>query len=609
MMNSTVVALWRQLADHLWQSTMFAVAVWLIAFLLRNSRARVRYGLWLTASVKLLLPFSLLVAAGALLPQKSKVISPAQAPLYADLYASGDAIGRPFANLQFPQLSPRRAQVRHEHTLNYSTVLLVVWLFGAAGVASMWFLRWRRITGIKRQSVEAPLGREAMLLRRLNPSNAVPLLLTGEYVEPGIVGITRPVLIWPIELSERLDDREMEAILKHELLHVSRHDNMLLMLHMLVETVFWFHPMVWWLEGRLIEERERACDEAVMEAGTDAEVYASSILQACRFCLESPLPCAAGISGAQLNGRIRAIMRFRFVKMGFAARTCLLSFTLLAVALPMMYGLVRATPFYGQILHADGPLPTFEVATIKPWKAAPLPLPPVDGGPPKIVQAAPVGDRRQSSDRVHIIGQVSVLMMSAYNLPIDPSRRIIGGPAWADSQNDRYEINAKIDPSEFASMQNMTNAEQRKRVSLMEQSLLADRFKLKIHFETREIPVYALVVAKTGSKLKAAEESEASRLGSTRSTMGNELTANAITMAELVNYPPLWPGRPIVDQTGLQGRFSFTLKWSSGDSSETGPESPSLFPAIQEQLGLKLVPTKGTVEVIVIDHIERPTGN
>ncbi len=606
-MNSIVSALRVPLADHLWQSTVFAAAVWLVASSLRSSLARVRYGLWMTASVKFLLPFSLLVSAGGLLPRETKPLSPTQTPLYAGFYASGDAMSRPFANLR---PVPGRERGRHEGTWDYSTVLLLVWLSGAAGVASVWFRRWRRVTGIRRRAVEAPLGREAMMLRTMSPSKSLPLLMTDEHVEPGIVGVMKPVLIWPIELSDRLDDGQMEAILKHEMLHVSRRDNMTLALHMLVETVFWFHPLVWWMGGRLIEERERACDEAVMEAGTEAEVYASSILQACRFCLEAPLPCVAGISGAELNGRIRSIMSFRTMKLRFAAKILLQVSAVFVVALPVLYGVVRATPFYGQILHAEGPLPKFEVATIKPWKARPLP-PPVVGGSalPKMMKEVPVGDSGRSTDRINMIGQVSVLIMSAYNLPLDATGRIIGGPGWVDSEAARYEIQAKIDAAEFASMQKMTNAEERRQVALMEQSLLADRFKLKVHFETRVMLVYALVTAKGGPKLKPAQDGEASRLGNTGGEMSNELTASAVTMAEFVNFPPMWPGRPLVDQTGLKGRFNFTLKWSPEEPEETKAESPSLFTAIQEQLGLRLVPTKGPVEVVVIDHIETPTEN
>ncbi|MCU1322726.1 MAG: hypothetical protein JWM43_2375 [Acidobacteriaceae bacterium] len=390
MMNSIVAALWRPLSDHLWQSTVFAAVVWLMTFLLRKSRAHIRYRLWLAASVKLLLSFSLLVSMGSLLPRRSQAPSQLQTELYAGFYASGYAIGRPPMSLRPVS---RHGEEMHKGTWSYPAVLLLVWLSGAAAVAFVWFLRGRRVIRMRGRAVEVPLGREAMMLRRVSSGRAVPVLLTDECVEPGIVGILRPTLIWPVELSDRLNDGQMEAILRHEMLHIYRRDNLAMAMHMLVETVFWFHPMVWQMERRLIEERERACDESVMEAGTEAEVYADGILQACRFCVESPLLNYAGISGAELNMRIRSIMNFRVIKLSFAAKMLLQVSALLAIALPVMYGMVRATPFYGQILHAKEPLPSFEVATVKPWSPSGPPPSVVGGAPgdvPKVVLVAPV---------------------------------------------------------------------------------------------------------------------------------------------------------------------------------------------------------------------------
>jgi bla regulator protein BlaR1 len=613
MMNSIVSALWGPLADHLWQSTVFAAAVWLMTFLLRKSCARIRYGLWLAASVKLLLPFSLLVSMGSLLPRRTQAPSPAQTQLYAGFYASGDAIGQPLVNLR---PVPGHEREMHEGTWSYPAVLLLVWLTGAATVTFVWFRRGRQVSRMRRRAVEVPRGREAMMLRRVTSGKVVPVLLTDECVEPGIVGILRPALIWPVELSHRLNDSQMEAILRHEMLHIYRRDNLAMAMHMLVETVFWFHPMVWQVECRLIEERERACDEAVVEAGTEAEVYADSILQACRFCLESPLPNFAGISGAELNTRIRSIMNFRVMKLSFAAKILLQVSALLAIAVPVMYGMVRVTPFYGQILQAQGPLPSFEVATVKPW-SPPGPPPTVVGGAPgegpKVVLVAPTGAPQRATSRPHFIGQASLLIMSAYGIPISAENRVIGGPEWMRSQSDRYEVNAKIDESTFAAMQEMSPADQQHQVSLMQQSLLQSRFGLKAHIETRELPIYALVPAKDGARLIEAAAGDTSRLSYVPDAQGAVLTAKATSLQEFSQAPFLsGVHRIVVDQTGLHGRYNFVLKWSSrmGQTAADGlDEYPDIFTAVREQLGLRLVPAKGPVDVLVIDHIERPTPN
>jgi bla regulator protein blaR1 len=152
----------------------------------------------------------------------------------------------------------------------------------------------------------------------------------------------------------------------------------------------------------------------------------------------------------------------------------------------------------------------------------------------------------------------------------------------------------------------------------MEQSLLADRFRLKVHFETREMPVYALVVAKSGAKLNPAKNEESSRLSTLGNEQGSEMTAIGVTLEQFVLSPLLTGpagGRPVVDQTGLKGAFDFTLKWTpeqmaaSAAAEEVGADAPSLFTAIREQLGLLLLPSKAPVEVIVIDHIEQPSAN
>jgi bla regulator protein blaR1 len=111
------------------------------------------------------------------------------------------------------------------------------------------------------------------------------MLLSRKSLEPAVFGVARPVLLWPAGFSERLDDAHVEAILAHELCHVRRRDNLAASLHMAVEAIFWFHPLVWWLGARLVDERERACDETVLQSGSPPQVYAESILRACEFCV------------------------------------------------------------------------------------------------------------------------------------------------------------------------------------------------------------------------------------------------------------------------------------------------------------------------------------
>ena len=285
-----------------------------------------------------------------------------------------------------------------------------------------------------------------------------------------------------------------------------------------------------------------------------------------------------------------------------------------AVAGPMAFGVVRMFSVHAQILHASGRLPSFEVVTIRPWRPplTPPPPPPSEGigvpNPALPDKIAPINPGGQTTDRVHSILSARLLIAFAYNVPFGFERiRVVGGPDWLGS--DDYEIQAKIEDSLYAAMQKMNPAQQREQVNLMEQSLLADRFKLKVHFETREMPMYALVIAKGGPKLTPAKDGESSRL----SMHGNEMTATATTLDQWIHNPFLG-GRMVMDRTGLKGTYDFTLTWSeqsvaSGAGPESGTDAPSLFTAVQEQLGLKLVPTKGPVEVIVVDSVERPSAN
>src|SRR5260370_49024 len=135
---------------------------------------------------------------------------------------------------------------------------------------------------------------------------------------------------------------------------------------MVVEAIFWFHPLVWWLGARLVDERERACDEAVVQSGHERQVYAEGILEVCKFYLESPLVCAAGVSGANLQRRIEAIMTTRIrPKLTLGGQLMLATAVTLAVATPIFVGLVNAAPSQAQSSKVDQAPRSFETASIK----------------------------------------------------------------------------------------------------------------------------------------------------------------------------------------------------------------------------------------------------
>lgn len=183
------------------------------------------------------------------------------------------------------------------------------------------------------------------------------------------------------------------------------------------------------------------------------------------------------------------------------------------------------------------------------------------------------------------------LLRSAYGVQ---DYQISGGPGWMDSTG--FDIQARAAAGEVPHEQ----------VLKMIQALLADRFHLSLHRETRQLPIYALVVGKTGPKLQAADSS----VGGTKTMLG-QLIVKKMSMTTLAEILAFDLERPVRDETGLKGDFAFTLEWTRGlAESDAGPSSrPSLFTAVQEQLGLKLESTKGPVEVLVIDHVEKPSEN
>jgi bla regulator protein blaR1 len=603
--------------NHLWQSTAFAAVAWVVTLALRKNQARVLYGVWVAASVKSLVPFSLLIAVGGMLPRP-------QRPVVAmPVYSAVDEVGMPFSEVESMAVAedPAHAAMgpRHEwgtrlmHSL--PAALAGLWACGVGVVLVVWCGGWVRVKRTLRRARRVESGREAEILPRVEAAmggrrRSVTLLLSRELMEPGMFGIWRPVLIWPERLSERLDDEHIEAILAHELMHARRRDNLTASLHMIVEAAFWFHPLVWWMERRMVAEREHACDEAVVAMGNRPGVYAESLLKTCRFCVESPLVCVAGITGADLAARVRAIMTLRSDALGWWRKAALAALAVAAVAIPMAFGVVRMIPMYGQVLKATGQLPSYDVVVIKPSKD-------------EAHGASTTGEQTQ------YLVTAKMLIQFAYGIYSPPKMidlNVVGGPDWINT--DVFSIEGKMDSTEFEQEQKLGRGPRHERRQLMEQSLLADRFKLKMHTEMRDEPVYALTVMK-GLKLTPAKDATGSayvnpypsssspdelKRGLIVRTKGRgfEMTVKGMTLdifADALMSQKETAGRQVVNQTGLTGAYDFTLVW--GPEQTAAPENddaeePPLFTAIQQQLGLKLAEGKGPTEVVVIDHIERP---
>jgi len=191
------------------------------------------------------------------------------------------------------------------------------------------------------------------------------------------------------------------------------------------------------------------------------------------------------------------------------------------------------------------------------------------------------------------------LITDAYNVMMED--QVSGLPDWARTEN--FDIEAKLDPENVEAVNTLSGEEGRNESALLMKALLEDRFKLKAHVEVKELPVYNLVIAKSGLKMKEAVPGEPSRYSM---GMGN-IRGKAMAIPSLVASLSHPAGRLIIDKTGLTGKYQMELTWAwEDDPNATGP---SLFTALEEQLGLKLAPAKAPLDVVVIDHIERPSEN
>lgn len=234
-----------------------------------------------------------------------------------------------------------------------------------------------------------------------------------------------------------------------------------------------------------------------------------------------------------------------------------------------------------------------------------------------------------NEDKFETEGQtLKMLIKFAYSLNMGADQQIAGGPDWVGSA--KFDIQAKEDPDTIAALKKIAGEQRVDTIRIMVRGLLADRFKLKVHRETRVLPVYALVVAKGGPKMTPWVQMPAPADGSRpkgwqglslegRGQLEGRGASLGMFSGVLARQPEIG-GRMVVDQTGLTGRYDFMLKWTPDTSlgmqsaaREGGvpldPSAPSLFTALQEELGLRLDSTKAPVDMIVIDSAEMPSEN
>lgn len=219
--------------------------------------------------------------------------------------------------------------------------------------------------------------------------------------------------------------------------------------------------------------------------------------------------------------------------------------------------------------------------------------------------------------------RVTVVTLDAYDLIVEAwslkDYQLYGAPGWMGGGSTLSDIVARergVDFYDISAKAEGDAALTRDQARLVLQAVLADRFQLKVHRETKDLPVYALAVARNGPKMKESAPDDKFSAGFEMRPFAR-MTNRKTTMTQFAGFLSIHAGRPVVDRTDLPGSYDFTLEWNLDDvqQSEPGgtigasPARPSIFTAIQEQLGLKLEPSKAPVEVLVIDHAEKPSEN
>jgi len=624
-----------QILDHLWQSTLFALLVGGLTLGFRKNDARVRYWLWFAAAVKFLVPFSFLEMAGA------SLLGPSIALLKLSA-TTPESVSAPFSIAQITQPFTAAAITAGPATVPSSggvewtpMVLLIVWALGMEFVVTQRLRAWRVVRAAVRESTPIRLATESLPCQTEIRSSATVL-------EPAVVGMWRPILLLPAGIEQRLTAAELESVIAHEACHVTSRDNLTAGVQMIIECLFWFHPAVWWIGGRLIQERERACDEHVLGVLQNPRAYADGIVNVCKHYVGAPLPCMPGVSSSDLRRRIERIMRNETgeavsrrtrIWLGIAAS--------LVLIVPIVAGAVTAAPdaMTSQVPGRPSIPPTnsqlaFETVSVKQNVSGSV-----------FARMDPRSPGRLTAVNV----PAALLVRFAYGVE---EFELVGRPGWLES--DRYDVVA-------ASNGDATLDQKR----AMLRRALEERFNLSVHTETRQLPTFALMMARSDGRLGPGLHRSATNCGSTGETaLGPDAAGFGVgsgvsldTLRWVGSNSPAWGGmsscgffgpspdtnlpagrgglsfrgltmrslaktleqvvhRSISDETKLAGAFDGDF----GLIEELPPPPPppgalnpftspflSIFTVFPEQLGLKFQASRGPVNVLVIDAVQRPT--
>jgi len=589
-MNTVIVSAVIAVLNSLWQAAFLAALVWLALRLAPRMNAATRFAIWwATLVVALILP-----AAPRFIASAREWFQPAPVQFTKSVYVPPSA---PAPVLDIAPLVTVESRDSSGWPLWVAAAWGVVLLYRLAQIARSYVY----LNGLKRRAIVSDLPLPAS-------SRRARFLLSPEIDSPIAVGFARPAVILPTSLPSELSKEEMEHVLLHESAHLVRWDDWTNLLARMLGAALALHPVALWILRRVEIEREAACDDWVVAHTQSARPYAQSLarlyeLRLARRQAASGELLAAGIfgNGSRFGERIESLLRRG---RDFTPRVRRQTVTGSVATLLLVTGAVALSPRWVALAQVR---PSFEVASVK--RSNP------DGILHAGMQYLP-GGKFTAKDT-----PLFMTIASAYELPFQTDR-IVGAPQWLHSEG--YDIDALA--SKDALLPGTSMKVQIETQRQMVQSLLAERFQLKLRREIKEMPVYVLTVGKNGLKLPKAKvnenacSDEAATVQCHRFSRGGPpsgLHGDAVDMLDVARFLANWTDKPVIDKTGLTALYNVqTEGWRPINLAPTPGASegisevdrPSLF-AVFEHLGLKLEPGKAAVEVFTIENVERPSEN
>lgn len=615
------------LVHFLWQGTLVALVAAIVLRLLRGASAQARY---VTACAALVVA---LAAPFATVPALAVIAQPAIGTASAPAAPAirGGSFARS-ARASLATLAPQGAADPAAATSPLS-ILAMLWAVGVAALTTRLVIGWWRVRQLHAAALAEPpsgwLESATRLAARLGLSRVIHVVDSHRVDTPTVVGWLQPVILLPVAALANLSPGQVQAILAHELAHIRRHDFLVNLLQTVAETVLFYHPAIWWLSNRIRVEREHCCDDIAVEVCGDPVVYVEALTELASWAvMASPLAVAA--TGGSLLTRVRRLLqRPAAVERRRPKAPVVIAAAVVLVVLAGVRWIVVAQGLDGlPPLPQDRSLGPLEVNRLVGFDLFPGPAHyPTDD--PHEARAWDVTVAYPGGGEMTFRGFTArSLIRYAFDLPGDMP--VLEGPAWLDTQPQTVRAQTSaLNPEDLQFREAL-------------RTVLEQRFGIVLRRDVRDIPVMALIQStphQLGPNLHpASEECLDGRRGrpfeaspsliargqlATLCGMDNGprgFTGIKVTMAEFarslhgfrLQAAGAGLDREVIDQSGIDGQFDFRLDlgflpFSAIATAHPGMAIglgtlgvPTLPEAIEQQLGLKMVPMDAPREVMVI---------